>query len=289
MRLRLLYVLLCFLGFTASAQEEVDSLFVIKKNNKWSVKYMVKPGENMRMLSQRFYLSENVIEHANPYEDLKRLPAGTVLYIPVTNENFAFTRSALHAADYKELHYRAFEKDDISVISSYSGVTKEQMRTWNGLKGNTLPLDRPILVGWLKIMSLDSLNPVTFSAYPAPKRVVVQIDTEKIVVPGGLDTVYDRQTSNGLNVLTEKGTVVFFENTSKSSTVYLAFHNATPRGTIIKIHNPGTGKTTYAKVLGPLPATKLYSGAIIGLSMSAKEALGVMDDKAWCELTYSAN
>jgi LysM repeat protein len=289
MKLRLLYVLLVFIGFTASAQEEADSLFVVKRNNKWSVRYLVKPGESMRMLAKRFYISESVLEYANQYEDLKKLPAGTVLYVPVTTENFALSRSALHAADYQTLHYRAHERDDISLISSYSSVTKDQIRSWNNLKGNTLPVDKPILVGWLKVMSLDSLNPMTFSAYPMPKKKVEDIDTVKVPVPGGLDTVYDRQTSNGLNVLTEKGTAVFFESPTKSSSVYLAFHNGTPRGTIIKIFNPGSGKTTYARVLGPLPATKLYSGAIIGISESAKEALGVVDSKAWCELTYMAN
>lgn len=291
MKFRLILALLTCLTFSVFAQEEQDSLFVIKKNNKWAVKYIIKPGENLHMLARRFHVSEGLLEETNYYAENKKMPVGTMILIPV-GDNFSKTRTGLHAADFKEIYYKVGERDDIALISSYSGVTKDEMRVWNNMKGYTLPTDRAMLVGYVKYLSLDSSNPATFLAYPVPKKTITvqQQDTVKIPVPGGLDTIYNRQTNNGINVLSEKGTVVFFEAPAKgSSSVYMAFHNGTPRGTIIKIFNPGSGKTTYAKVLGPLPATKLYSGAIIGISDAAREALGVNDTKAWCELTYVPN
>ena len=169
----------------------------------------------------------------------------------------------------------------------YAGVTKDEMRLWNNLKGNTLMPEETLFVGWVKVMALDTLNPLTELAYPSTKRVV-KADTIRMHTPGGLDTLYDIQTNHGLNVLTEKGTAVFFEKTGKSN-VYQAFHNTSKRGTIIKVLNPGNGKSVYVKVLGPIPGTKQYANCIIGISDAAKEALGVTDSKAWCELSYSAN
>jgi hypothetical protein len=58
---------------------------------------------------------------------------------------------------------------------------------------------------------------------------------------------------------------------------------------VVKVFNPGSGKTIYVKVLGPLPDTKLYANSIIGISSGAKEALGVTDNRTWCELSYAAN
>jgi len=106
--------------------------------------------------------------------------------------------------------------------------------------------------------------------------------------PGMLDSVYNVQTNFGSNTITEKGTAVFFEKAGKND-IYYAFHNTTQRGAIIKVVNPGTGKVIYAKVMGPMPETKQYTNCIIGISTPAKEALGITDNKAWCELYYSPN
>ena len=64
---------------------------------------------------------------------------------------------------------------------------------------------------------------------------------------------------------------------------------AETRGTVIKITNPGSGKTIYVKVLDKIPDTKLYTNSIIGISNSAREALGVTDSKAWVEISYPVN
>lgn len=87
----------------------------------------------------------------------------------------------------------------------------------------------------------------------------------------------------------ESGTAVFFTSQDKpqSSKTVFAFHNTVPKGRVIKVYNPGTGKTAYVKVLGPIPETKQYHNAVIGIGSAAKQALGVVEDKAWCELKYA--
>jgi hypothetical protein len=162
------------------------------------------------------------------------------------------------------------------------------MRTWNNLHGNTLSEGEVLFIGWVKMMARDSTNPASQQAYFFPKKKPAADSLKKVPVPGGLDTIYNRQTNNGINVLTEKGTAVFFDKPGKNN-IYYAFHNTTPPGGIIKVYNPGTGKTIYVKVLAKIPNTKLYANSIIGISNTAKEALGVTDNKAWCELSYSMN
>jgi LysM repeat protein len=282
--LRNLLIILFFILSTGAMAQDSDSLFAIRKGANWAIRYTVKPGETAHMLAVRFYISDGVLEYANDVDVMKRLSPGTPVRIPVTKENFTITKLPLDGM--RELYFHVGPKDDIGIVSTYSGVTKSQIRTWNNLKGNTVVPGEPLFVGWVKMMARDSSNPASEQAYPPMIKKVA--DPAKVVVPGGLDTAFNRQTNNGSNVLTEKGTAVFFEKPGKNN-VFYAFHNSSVRGSIIKVTNPGTGKTIYVKVLGPIPDTKLYANSIIGICNSAKEALGVGDNKAWVELSYSPN
>jgi LysM repeat protein len=287
--LRILVTILLTLPFSGALCQVDDSLFAVKKESAWEIKYTVKARENARMLAKRFFIQEGILEFANDEGTMKKLSEGAIVYIPVTKENFLTVKPPPLKMRYiHPLYYRVRSKDDISAISNYSGVTKAEMRTWNELKGNTLVPGQVLFVGWVKMMVKDSSDPVTLTAFPAPKKVVVIDTSGKVPVPGGLDSVFNVQTNGGLNVLTEKGTAVFFEKPGKNA-MYYAFHNEAARGSIIKVFNPGSGKTTYVKVLGPLPDTKLYANAVIGICDGAKEALGITDSKAWCELSYAAD
>ncbi len=283
--IRLFFIaLFSILSLSLNAQT-TDSLFVVRKGTSWSIKYVVKPGESAHMLAQRFYISDGVLEYANDQQTMKQFSTGSVIYIPVTIENYFSSKQTF--PNKQEIYYHVGQKDDIGLISTYAGVTKAQMINWNNLRGNTLLPDQVLFVGWVKIMVYDTSSPLSMQVYPLYRRRAASVNVKQ-TIPGGLDTVYNRQTNNGLNVISEKGTAVFYEKTSKKNE-YLAFHNATPKGSVIKVVNPSNGKFIYVKVIGPIPETKLYANCIIGICSEAKEALGVTDNKAWCELSYSLN
>jgi hypothetical protein len=283
------FFLLMFAAISVAGHaQETDSVFAVRKGNRFAIKHIVKPRENVKMLAHRFFVSENVLEYTNEYQDMRKLTPGTAVYIPVTKENYFIVKPTL-GQDTKELYYKVAVKDEIAVLSTYVGITKNEFRAWNNLKGNTLVPDETLFIGWVKMVIKDTTDPDYELSYPAEKKKKVVVnDTVKTAVPGGIDSTYNRQTMNGSNVLTEKGSAVFFEKAGKND-VFYAFHNGTPRGTVIKVYNPGNNHVTYVKILGPLPNTKLYSGALIGISSAAKEALGVVEDKAWLELSYSTN
>lgn len=287
MRRSLIVLLFSMFYFAAGAQSS-DSLFVVRKGSNWAIQYTVKPWETVHMLAQRFYLTDRALENANEYGPGKKLTPGAIIEIPVIADNYFRVKQSIDNSSQRELYYHVGPKDDIGILSTYAGVTKTEMRRWNNLKGNTLNVNEVLFVGWIKVMAYDTLDPISLSAYPAAKKVTRADTVKQPKVLGGLDTVYNRQTNNGMNVLTEKGTAVFFEKAGKNN-VYFAFYTAAPRGSIIKVSNPGNGKSIYVKVLGPLPDTKQYANSIIGICSAAKEALGVTDTKAWCELSYAAN
>ena len=96
-----------------------------------------------------------------------------------------------------------------------------------------------------------------------------------------------RDEVDGLETVKETGTVVFFDMGKTPDKTIYAFHNTAPKGSVIRVYNPGTGAVIFAKVLGPLPGIKLYHGAIMGVSSNAKNKLSLGDSRAWCQLEFA--
>lgn len=107
------------------------------------------------------------------------------------------------------------------------------------------------------------------------------------VPDGGFEQQYQQQTNNGRNAMSEKGPGSWFKsNAVIGSGKYYALHNTAPRGTIVKVTNPLTGRSIYAKVLDAIPQLKANANLIIKLSDAAQDALGINESRFYCELSY---
>jgi len=67
---------------------------------------------------------------------------------------------------------------------------------------------------------------------------------------------------------------------------YYALMNNVPVGTIVKVINPVTNKSVYAKVLGQLPDMKESAGLTVRLSNAASSEIGAGDGKFAVEVRY---
>src|SRR5260221_1809294 len=67
---------------------------------------------------------------------------------------------------------------------------------------------------------------------------------------------------------------------------YYALMNNTPVGTIVRVGDPSTGKTIYAKVLGQLPDMKESAGLAIRISNAAAAELGEGEGRFIVEVKY---
>jgi len=164
-----------------------------------------------------------------------------------------------------------------------------------------------LLVGWVLYDNTDmNINKTSVAKTDSGIKTVISAPVKKdTVYVTGDDTVahivmnadttvvsegeqlFMAQTNDGIYVTEEKGTGVFFPRAGKSSNgIYFAFHNTAKRGTIIRIHNPGSDKTIYAKVIGTLPVRDAFYNALIGISSDAKSELETGGDKMWCEISW---
>jgi hypothetical protein len=280
--------------FRATAQE-TDSIFAVKKRSVFAIRHILKGRETLSMLAQRYYTSLMSIESANEFDAKRKLAVGDYVFIPLTRDNYFPEKMPLDITDIHKLYYKVGDKDNMSVIINLfpascldHPMTKEQLRIMNDLHGFNLTPDQPLSIGWIRMVPPDSANIARGYGYPAPPKAVRAKDSVHTYF-GGLEEAYNTATANGTNVLSEKGTAVFFEKPGKNN-MYFAFHNTMPRNTVIKVTNPGNNKAVLVRVIGPIPDTKNFSGAIIGISNAAREDLGLQSDtRSWVELTYPVN
>ncbi|MBL0357420.1 MAG: LysM peptidoglycan-binding domain-containing protein [Chitinophagaceae bacterium] len=104
---------------------------------------------------------------------------------------------------------------------------------------------------------------------------------------GFFKSMYNDQ-SRGADIANETGTAAIFKSTSGwEDGKYYCLHNAAAPGTIIKITNPATGRSVYAKVLDAMPDIKQNTGVLIRISNAASAELGLDENKFDCTLSYS--
>lgn len=157
--------------------------------------------------------------------------------------------------------------------------------------------EMPVVANPKVPVAANKNNPVNTTAAPRavvvngqPVPPVVQTDTLKAAVdtvrPKG-ELLYLEQTHDGQNIVSEKGPAAFFPMSGGTTSVYMAFHNTAPKGTIMKVHNPGNGKDVYVKIIGQMPANKKFYNAVIGISNRARAELGTVEERLWVELSYA--
>lgn len=136
-------------------------------------------------------------------------------------------------------------------------------------------------------------KPVVTSSQPAApetrpvEKAPTSLGRTPEVPEGGFETMFNQQTGNGRDVTKEKGPGSWFKsNAVVGSGKYYALHNNVPRGTIVKVTNPLTGRSVYAKVLDAIPQLKANANLIIKLSDAAQDALGTNEGRFYCELSY---
>jgi len=132
-------------------------------------------------------------------------------------------------------------------------------------------------------------SPNTTAMVSRPRTVattsasVENIDSKKLA----RDIFYEQKMNkNGNYILqNEKGAASWFEQDNKGTELF-AMHKTAPVGTVLKITNPVSKYTVYAKVVGQLPDTGENNKSLLKLSSTAVELLKAYDKMFMVECEY---
>jgi len=286
-----LILLLCLLSLRGVAQMQEGVIAVAGKNNVLIV-HEVQEGETLETVAKLYHTPPDVVADANGLDERVGLEGKTTLMVPVGAYNHLLTRPA-GGSGVKPLLYQVAAGDDLFRISWRANVSPNKLKEWNSLKDKGVKPGTYLLIGWVSYDAAQAPVRVATEDTPHPHVRMPAADTGRRAharPPAGetAEGLYLKQIQDGGNLVTERGTAAFFHMPVKTgSDIFYGFHNTAPKGTIVKVVNTGTHAVAYVKILGPIPNTKQYHNALIGISDRAKRQLGVRDARAWCELSYT--
>ena len=92
----------------------------------------------------------------------------------------------------------------------------------------------------------------------------------------------------GLYEKNEKGVATWIDAPSLDSAKKLALHRTAPINTVVKITNPMTNRTTYAKVVGRINDNEATKDAIIVMTKNVAESIGALDKRTHVNISYGS-
>jgi LysM repeat protein len=92
----------------------------------------------------------------------------------------------------------------------------------------------------------------------------------------------------GLFEKNEKGVATWMDDPGLDPNKKLVLHRSAPVGTVIKITNPLTNRTTFAKVVGRFTDTEATKDVIIVMTKNVADALGAVDKRFHVDISYGS-
>ncbi|MCX2475049.1 LysM peptidoglycan-binding domain-containing protein [Pedobacter sp. MC2016-05] len=220
----------------------------------------------------------NLPDNAITIGQVLKVPGGIVAEVEVPKEKQAEPVKASSASPSKEesfIHTVATGENIFSIAKKYN-LTAYQIRTANKLDDNAIKVDQKLII----------------PKPPQPKSVNEASKEEQESEPDSTmvkDPKLRRDPSvYGLSQIEEKGAAVWIADADLDGSKMLVLHRTAPVGRVIKITNPMTNKTTFAKVVGKFTENESTKDVIIVMTKAVADSLGALDKRFFCNLTYSA-
>jgi peptidoglycan endopeptidase LytF len=290
---------------TAPAQREIP----VSGNSDGNLtEHVVQRKENLNMLAERYGTTVNEIKRVNNLNTIN-LQIGQILKIPSKEavqqvestplptkvaEPVAKTvppvvekpkrtepvivkkdvPQQVPASNEEFVEHTVASNETIYSIATTYKMTMDQLKAKNNMTDNSLRVGQKLLIK---------------GQYPAKKVFTPSPDPQ--IHPDTLNSIKDPAlrypaSKYGLNQIDEKGTAVWIEDPNLESAKMYVLHRSAPVGTVMKITNPMTNRSTFAKVVGKFTENESTKDVIIVMSKAVADALGALDKRFFCNLTY---
>jgi len=280
------------------------------------IEHAVKPKENLNMLAEKYGTTVNEIKRLNELKTIN-LRIGQLLKIPVkegfseTEETSSTSTAAIipqpvtpppaaekivekpvekkiaakppvmlppakTTVEPEFIEHIVGSNETIYSIATRYNLTMDQLKAKNDLKDNALTVGQHLL-----IKGQYPAKPVYNT--PVANSADSNSDTTGLKNP----SLRYAPSRYGLNQMDEKGTAVWISDADLDPTKMLVLHRTAPIGSVMKITNPMTNRSTFAKVVGKFTENETTKDVIIVMTKAVADALGAIDKRFFCNLTYS--
>ncbi|MFA6277942.1 MAG: LysM peptidoglycan-binding domain-containing protein [Pedobacter sp.] len=270
----------------------VSKPVLANSDNSTAIEHAVKPKENLNLLAEKYGTTVDEIKRLNGLSS-NNLQIGQVLKIPSatinTSEaiiekvvptptpksyqkpvNETSTQASNAAAGFE---HTVIAGETIYTIAKKYALTTYQLKSFNSLTSNELIVGQK-----LKIIGAKQGTGET------PEDENAGSDSNTIKDP----SLKYAPSRYGLTQIEEKGTAVWISDQDLDPTKMLILHRTAPIGTIIKITNPMSNRSTFAKVVGKFTENESTKDVIIVMTKAVADAVGALDKRFFCNITYGA-
>ena len=280
----ILIIAFSILSFSATASLR-DSLRIENLGGKKIIIHQVEPKETYYSIGRKYNVSPKSIMDFN---HTIALGIGTIIKVP-TEINFqekpvVFNNNTANTRDKRESTHVVQVKETLYGIATKYNMRVEDLKQLNKLGTSNLKVGQT-----LKVMVADGapaiqqevVNTVRPETTPPPSSGIRHMDStdssNKIEIP---------KNRYGITEKNEKGVAVTINDESLDNSKSYALHSIAPVGTIIKINNPMTNRSVFAKVVGKFTENANTKDVIIVINKAVSEALGALDKRFLVNITY---
>lgn len=314
----LLTVFLSTFSISVFARPIADSVGVENHEGKKVILHKLDPKDNFYSIGRRYNVSPKAIMKFNPNA---KMSIGNIIKVP-TDRQFAETtpvitktnpvrqsKPAQQPAEPKlqqqqpvqqpvqphnqpvntttdnsaPTQYKVSAGETLYAISKRFNTTVDDIIKLNGLKSNTISQGQVLLVK-------------SNSATPPPAPVETQPTTQNQPVVATRDSTSPDSSHHinnanrfGIYEKDEKGVATWMDDDGLDPNKMLVLHRTAPIGTVIKITNVMTNRTTFAKVVGRFTDNEQTKDVIIVMTKNVATALGALDKRFQVNLSYGTS
>ena len=293
--------------FSGSSSTPVTSATTVQETTAQTpegnlVEHVVQKKENLNMLAEKYGTTVNEIKRINNLHTIN-LQIGQTLKIPSKNvveevSDIIATTSVVQKP--KEsvpvavagnsipkpvettttpatkpgeqfIEHTVSSNETMYSIATKYKMTMDQLKAKNNLTDNSLRVGQKLLIK---------------GEYPVIPAYVPPVNMQDSVNSLKDPSLRYPAARYGLNQIDEKGTATWISDPDLDPSKMLVLHRSAPIGTVMKITNPMSNRSTFAKVVGKFTENETTKDVIIVMTKAVADALGALDKRFYCNLTY---
>ena len=287
------YLLLSFgsllISAASAAAAPVDSIGVENLNGKKVIVHKVEAKESYYSISRKYNVSPQSVINFNTNKSLQigvtvKVPteraftAERVVNVPVSSKPANGDKTAV-------VEYKVGPKETFYSISRKFNTTVEEIKSLNNISGNSLAAGQVLKIRYgTQTAGITPPAPVTIPKNMTDGRQDNPTQIDSSVNAG--DRLRLPPARYGLREVDERGVALWISDESLDGSKMLALHRTAPIGTVIKVTNTMTGKSTFAKVVGKFTENESTRDVIIVITKPTADLIGALDKRFQANIVY---
>lgn len=180
--------------------------------------------------------------------------------------------------------YKISAGETLYSVAKRFDSTVEDITKLNGLTSTT------VIPGQVVKVKAGSANvpPPAPVVVATPRPIAKRDSTTYATAQDSANRHFNNPNRYGLFEKNEKGVATWIDDTSLDPNKKLVLHRTAPVGTVIKITNPMTNRTTFAKVVGGFTDNETTKDVIIIMTKNVAESIGALDKRIHVNISYGS-